>query len=302
MGKIILTETQYKRFKNILVDSVINEGFINESSKTNQHSNTLIFEENNPQILSEGEFVTTQFNKLYKGGKLLFGLAKGVKFKPSEKLVGYAIAKPNNIYDAVGIGEWSIKPGEQVTYNCSSGKFSIGGSNSKNYNSSGLYNTDLSEALKKVCAESMSRNIVQPKQDDQANKPEASQQKTPEKVYTMVRGTYNVKSDDGETYTIPDGTRYVYNADKKGASFKLDKNKFGWFGCQSKIFLVDNVKYKDAKGYLANNIVKAICGGEPETGKQETGKQEYQTRDISSRTNQVVGQGGGGSSEYSEYV
>jgi len=227
---------------------------IHESATKNQYLNTLIVEEKEAQILTEGEYITKQFNTFgttLKNG--VAAIAKGVKFEPSKKLVGYLIANPKTIYRGNGVGNWDKDPGETVQYNCSAGKFRIG------KGEMGLYNTTLSKALGALCSESMSKNIVQPKKDDQANKPDASQQKTPEKVYTMVRGKYNVNSDDGKTYTIPDGTRYVYNADKKGATFRLDTNKWGWFGCQSKIFVIDSVKYKDTKGYLVNNIVNNIC-------------------------------------------
>jgi hypothetical protein len=79
------------------------------------------------------------------------------------------------------------------------------------------------------------------------------------KSYTQ-QNNYVLNSDGGKTLNIPKGTGYSYKDGKQGATFKLAGNKFGWFACTTKTFLVDKVTYKDPKGYLANNIAKAICG------------------------------------------
>jgi len=78
------------------------------------------------------------------------------------------------------------------------------------------------------------------------------------KSYTQQNDNI-ISSDSGKSLTIPKGTTYTYKVGKQGASFKLG-NSWGWFGCQSKTFQVENVKYRDQKGYLTNNIVKTICG------------------------------------------
>ena len=51
-----------------------------------------------------------------------------------------------------------------------------------------------------------------------------------------------ITSQDGTKMTIPKGTGFVPKKDGAGASFKLG-NDFGWFDCNTKNFVINKVKY-----------------------------------------------------------
>jgi hypothetical protein len=273
MGKIILTETQYKRFKSILIENTINQTLLNENDELSY---------------------TVQSEKVdfETGGGLDFELRifKGAKFLPTSNGNLYANTKFQFVTTDTGEPNSDGTIRGNVYYHCKKGVFSAprGGSISS---AKAYYAEDPPAPALKKELDNLCTRVKNPKTSYGAESVGGG------KSYTQ-QNDYILTSDSGKTIKIPKGTGYAYKEGKQGASFKLPGNKFGWFGCPSKIFLVDNVKYKDAKGYLANNIVKAICGGEPKKDEQQQYQQQYR----SSGTKQVVGQGGGGSSDYSEYV
>jgi hypothetical protein len=318
MGKIILTETQYKRFKNILIENTINQTLLNEVGmdgepmyeppKLNQNVVNKSVNTNNSGDLSYTVQSTEVNFETGVGRHNELRIFKGAKFVPNFKGKLYANTKFQFVdtdsgevqrsYDKSGGDPWDSENKlftfkGNVYYNCSTFKFTAPDKSTFEYYAEEAAAVGLQKQLVNLCKRAADQG--------KAKTSYGAESVGGGKSYTQ-QNDYILTSDGGTTIKIPKGTGYAYKEGKQGASFKLPGNKFGWFGCPSKIFLVDNVKYKDAKGYLANNIVKSICGGEPETGKQETGKKEYQQQYRSSETNQVVGQGGGGSSEYSEYV
>jgi hypothetical protein len=270
MGKIILTETQYKRFKSILIENVINQTLLNESDrytldtkkytlKTNVYT-TAYGDEDNIDVLGGITFIPTQKGNLTAQGEFEFKTSK-------------------------------VRKKATINFICSNNKFNIEG---KYYDVSSSNFT--LEGFKKLC-EALKKN----KKDFYG----IQQTGGAVKGYTQQQ-SYTLKSKDGKEITIPKNTGYTGKKDQKGndgATFKLGPVSFGWFGCKSKTFFIDKVLYKDEKGFLANNISKAVCGG---TATKEEPKQDLGTLDQKSYSggntpNKSV-QGGGGSSEYSEYV
>ena len=121
-------------------DRILN---IHESSTKNQYLNTLIVEEKETELITEGQYVTKNFNKLGKSNKYPWALPKNVVFEPSKKLVGYLVGNAKFVYSRRGT-EWDREDINYVQYNCSKGKFSIG--KGKSYYDYDLYNETLSKA------------------------------------------------------------------------------------------------------------------------------------------------------------
>ena len=304
MGKIILTETQYKRLQNILVENVIDKSTLKEDAGWGLATTSA--------LLGPIGWIYGALNSGASGdkAKAIFEKCKTSKGKlgtrkMKDEYLKKIADKINNAVEGLGTTLPDIKSSfnqiESIADLCAL---------------TSIYYRRHGESLFDALDGDIDRedewksNVFLPLLDKAAKNTKMEmdnmkKQKTSYGAESVGGGAgysqqsdYVVKSDDGDTFKIPQNVFYTYKEGKQGASFKLPGNKWGWFGCPSKIFLIDNVKYKDVKGYLANNIVKAICGSKPETGKKEYQTQQYR----SSGTNQVVGQGGGGSSEYSEYV
>ena len=317
MGKIILTETQYKRFRSILIENTINQTLLNEigdgyepnyDKSTSTNATTVNNNTNTPKNSGDLSYTvqSTEVNfETGAGRHNELRIFKGAKFVPNFKGKLYANTKfqfvdsdsgeVQKAYDESGGDAWDSENKlytfkGNVYYNCSTFKFTAPDKSTFEYYAEESAAVGLQKQLVNLCKRAADQG--------KAKTSYGAESVGGGKSYAQ-QNDYVLTSDSGKTIKIPKGTGYAYKEGKQGASFKLPGNKFGWFACPYKTFLVDNVKYKDPKGYLAGNIVKSICEVAPKEKEQET----LQTRQYrSSGTNQVVGQGGGGSSEYSEYI
>jgi hypothetical protein len=249
-------------------DRILN---IHESATKNQYLNTLIVEEKEVQILTEGEYVTKQFNTFgttLKNG--VAAIAKGVKFEPSKKSVGYLIANPKTIYRGNGVGNWDKDPGETVQYNCSAGKFRIGKGEMN------LYNTALSKGLSSLCAEAMNKNNTQPAATNPAETPKPGEEATAKKTYTTVNKQIANSCKSGKYIDFEPGTKFIYNDAKKMASFRMFKtnNKiWGWFSCKDNTFNHDKTLYGCKNDPFAKVLQSKLCnsGGDKKEAQTQFG-------------------------------
>jgi uncharacterized membrane protein YgcG len=269
MGKIILTETQYKRFKSILIENVINQTLLNEAAYT---------------LDTKKYSLKTNDYSDVSGGKIK--IIGGATYTPTQK--GNLTAQGEVEYTQSGSRKKTT-----IIYVCANNKFYV----DKDYYDI-LGNDTTLEGFEKLC-----ETLKKTKKDSYG----IQQTGGAVKGYSQ-QNNYILKSKDGsKTITIPKGTGYTGKKDQKGndgATFKLGPVSFGWFGCKSKTFFIDKVLYKDEKGFLANNISNAVCGG---SSQLKTADQSYEGGGGSGSVSKLgSGSGsassGGGSSEYSEYI
>jgi hypothetical protein len=268
MGKIILTETQYKRFKSILIENAINQTLLNEAAYT---------------LDTKKYTLKTNDYSDVSGGKIK--IIGGATYTPTQK--GNLTAQGEVEYTQSGSRKKTT-----IIYVCANNKFYV----DKDYYDI-LGNDTTLEGFEKLC-----ETLKKTKKDSYG----IQQTGGAVKGYSQ-QNNYILKSKDGsKTITIPKGTGYTGKKDQKGndgATFKLGPVSFGWFGCKSKTFFIDKVLYKDEKGFLVNNISNAVCGGPAtkEEPKQDLGTVDQKSYSGGNTSNKGV-QGGGGSSEYSEYI
>ncbi len=228
-------------------DRILN---IHESATKNQYLNVLLNEEDKELISENSDAYTIDKNNLIlktnKKTQVLNGnfvVLGGITFKPTQKgnLGGYG---------EIEFTDTGERKKTSIYYICSNKKLYV----DKQYWSiyTGSWTRDgfieLCDTLKKK------------------KKSSYGVEQTPGKSvqgYTQAKN-YTLKSKDGkQSITIPAKTGYTFKKDKKGnpgATFKLGPTIFGWFGCKSKNFFINNVLYKDEKAFLANNISNAVCG------------------------------------------
>ena len=274
MGKIVLNETQYNRLKNILIENAIDRSLLNE--QTDDFSYTI------PQEyvrFTNANDITANYLKIFKGAKFIpdskGNLVAKTKIQFTTVIDGIVQSSYNDSDDADDAREQKLYTYDtNLKYNCKEGKMITDKAPGQKYYADTNDSKNVVEKLNGLCRKSKSQKSSYGAESVGGGK-----------SYSQKKN-YVLKSDKGTSLKIPEGTGYSFKEGKNGASFRLPGNKFGWFGCLSKTFQVDGVKYKDEKGALANNISKAICGS-TKPPKEET---------ITKR--EVVYKGGGGSENY----
>ena len=237
MGKIIISESQYMKVKQNLIEAAINESLLNEQTyKLDPKKYTLKTEQQ-----------TTAYNSERKEGLTVIG---GITYVPTQR--GNLTGKGEIEYANSGGFK---KTTTTITFMCKTAQIHADG---EYYD---VYDTDPNlKGLQELCKSLKNKR-----------KSYGIQQTAGEGVkgYTQ-KYSYPLKSKDGnKTILIPAKTGYTAKKDQdgnEGATFKLDVASFGWFGCKSKSFYIDKVLYVDEKGWLTNNLSKSVCSastGEP---------------------------------------
>ena len=224
MGKIIISESQYKKVKSILIENAINESLLNEEAYT---------------LDTKKYTLKTNDSTDVKNREI--------------KIIGNATYTPTQKGNLMANGEIEYKKSgdrkqTKVYYMCNNDKFKI---------ENNFYEIPTNDSTYKGFKE-LCETLKKSKKDYYG----IQQTGGAVKGYTQ-QSEYTLNSKDGKTITIPKNTGYTGKKDQKGnegATFTLGPISFGWFGCKSKNFIIDKVLYKDEKGVLANNISKAICG------------------------------------------
>jgi hypothetical protein len=229
MGKIIISESQYRKVKSILIENAINESLLNEEAYTLDTKKYSL--KTNDSTSARGTDVNDQLKVI-----------GGATYTPTQR--GNLSAKGEIEYINSGIRKKTT-----INFICANNKINADG---KFYDV--FSNNPTLEGFKKLC-----ETLKKVKKDSYG----IQQTGGAVKGYSQ-QNTYTLKSKDGKkTITIPKGTGYTAKKDQKGregASFKLGPTIFGWFGCKSKSFFIDKVLYVDEKGALATNLSKAVCG------------------------------------------
>ena len=248
MGKIIISESQYRKVKKALIEKAINTSLLNEQAGDFSYtvqSGKVSFENSQDPGLPELQ--------IYKGAKFVpdnkGNLVTTTSFNFADTMDGTIAYSPDSDLGVVDsdkdVKRYTYK--DKVIYNCKEGKFTAPSKSNFKYFAEDSPAPELVKELSKLCQKSKSQKSSYGAESVGGGK-----------SYSQ-KNDYIVKSDKGTQLKIPAGTGYAFKDGKNGASFRLPGNKFGWFSCPSKTFLVDKVTYKDAKGSLSGNIVKNIC-------------------------------------------
>lgn len=282
MGKIIISESQYRKVKKVLIENAINTSLLNEGS--NELSYTV---KSDKVYFESADGKTDPELTIFKGAKFVpdnkGNLVAKTLFAFSDSINGL-ITKGPYTWDTAGVDQ--IKQNsyrEPVYYNCSTFKFKVPSRSNYSYYAENSPAPELGKELNKLCQRAKSF-------------------KSSTGLESVVGGgsfykqanDYIVKSDKGSQLKLPKSTTvYVYKEGKNGATFKTPQG-WGWFSCPSKTFLVNKVTYKDAKGYLANNIFNSICKPASSVTTDLSNNSSNNSSQTQQPGNNVGGSGSGG--------
>jgi hypothetical protein len=264
MRKLILTERQYNNIKNVLIEKVIEETFINEEN---------MYADAAKKTIGDNKFFINQRTVTAPGtnggSKLKF--FKGVKFVEGNDPYLKTDGK-TSIQFAGGTNVAGSMTKANILYNCKTGKLSV----------KDIENPDLSESFgfeetkktfyindeiltregfKLVC-----QNIkkVGKKDAEKINQGGGGEgdKKTYTQIYDQTLKYKNSVDNKISDLKIPKNTIYKSIPEKNGVSFsfKIDKTPVnGWFGCKSKKFIINKSPATDEKQDLTKKLFDKLC-------------------------------------------
>jgi hypothetical protein len=269
MGKIIITENQYTKIKNFLIEGEISKSFITEEA---DYKDLGI----NPQNGTLTVQNTFSAENAQASGRDELKLFKGAVFKVGQNFSSNGILVANTKIQMVGTiagGAGSAPRQSQVHYYCKTGKFNIPGTPDSYYvEKNTVENIATLGAFTALCK--LGKN------------PQASTQST------AGQTTYNSKNpaqllgkkDQTKKMTIPANTAFSYNSAKNGIGFKVNYQN-GWFDCKSSTFVINSVQYTSK--FLADALSKNLC-------KTSTVEPQKEPKTELGKGNQTSYDGGGG--------
>ena len=229
MRKLILTENQYGRLKNLIIESEITKSFLIEQNVT---------------IDNKTGFVTLNKDLKFKttgGGrkKEIQIVGNNTKLYPTPK--GNVGGKVSIKITNVGFPTPIVDNKSKVYFMCKTGEL---------MNGKEKYNIADKNLVSEICKSvQIKKNLSTTFGTEAVGGGLGYTQKYDQPI----------TSQDGTKMIIPKGTGFVPKKDGAGASFKLG-NDFGWFDCKTKNFVINKVKY--TSDTLSKTLSAKLCKSE----------------------------------------
>jgi hypothetical protein len=257
MGKIMISENQYNKIKNLLIENAINEQNLDGSLNVERNEDLKSYgiDVKNGTLTLNQDFTA---ENAQGSGRSELKLFKGAVFKPGQNFASTKILVSNTTTQKVGskTGGAAESPKKTIVhYYCTKGKFNIPGDTDTYYNEDF---PSLKNSFKKMC--------------ELAKNPQVSSQ-VKKGLTTYNSKNPNVligKKDNTKKITIPANTGFSPNTSGTGVGFKVNYQN-GWFDCKTSTFTVNKVSYTSK--YLGETLSKKLCKttGEVVTDKPNVG-------------------------------
>lgn len=238
MGKLILTERQYGKLKNLIIESEITKSFLIEQNFSIDR-----------KLLMEKSYAITLKKR---GGNNNDLPAKDTIIKLKEK---------NYNADLVEF-EADFKSGEswEVSFDCKTpdimtlSGFQVGGTE---------YRVDekFKNLVKWYCKGKPKKEQKDPEKINQGGGGEGDK-KTYTQIYDQTVKYKSVVNNQMVDLKIPKNTIYTSIPEKNGVSFSFkiqEKPIYGWFGCKSKKFIINKSPATDEKQDLTKKLFDKLC-------------------------------------------
>lgn len=232
MGKIIISESQYRKVKQALIENAINF----KSLGIDEKNGTLTLQETVEAENAQGS--TRDELKLFKGAV----------FKIGQNFASNGILVSNTKIQMVGSlsgGAGSAPRKSTVHYYCKTGKFNIPGLPDTYYIEK--------DTVEKITILGGFRGLCQLGKNPQVStQGRAGQIAYNSKNPAQLTG----KKDQTKKLTIPANTPFSFNSAKNGVGFKVNYQN-GWFDCKTATFVINGVHYTSK--FLADALSKNLC-------------------------------------------
>jgi hypothetical protein len=230
MGNIILTENQYSRIKNFLVESEITKSFLLEQNITIDNKTGFVTLTKDLKFKVKDEYDREKEIDIVGNNAKLYPTPKG-------NVGGEVLIKMTN----VGFQGPQNYAKNKVYFMCKTSEFMIG---------KVKYKITDKKLVSDICKSvQIKKNLSTTFGTEAVGGGLGYTQKYDQPITTQ----------DGKKMTIPKGTGFVPKKDGAGASFKLG-NDFGWFDCNTKNFVINKVKY--TSDTLSKTLSAKLCKSE----------------------------------------
>jgi hypothetical protein len=233
MGNIILTENQYSRIKNFLVESEITKSFLLEQNVTIDNKTGFVTLTKDLKFKAKGGDGKEKDIEIVGNNTKLYPTTKG-------NVGGEVLLKITN----AGFPTPYVNNKTKVYFMCKTGELMNGREKYKITDNKMVSEICKSVQIKKNLSTTFGTEAVGGGLG-----------------YTQ-KFNQPITSQDGTKMTIPKGTGFVPKKDGTGASFKLG-NDFGWFDCKTKNFVINKVKY--TSDTLSKTLSAKLCKSETPT-------------------------------------
>ena len=254
MGKIIISESQYRKVKTVLIERAISEQTTMSSGQntvqnTGQNSDvdykSLGIDTKNGTLTLQNTFEAENAQGSTRDELKLF---KGAVFKIGQNFASKGILVSNTNIQMVGSlggGAGSAPRKSTVHYYCKAGKFNIPGLPDTYFNEDFV---NVKTAFREMC-----KLAKTPQVSSQGN---VGQTTYNSKNLNQLVG----KKDNTKKMTIPANTAFSFNEGKNGVGFKVNYQN-GWFDCKTSTFIINKVEYTSKN--LGETLSKNLCKTTP---------------------------------------
>lgn len=257
MRKIIISESQYSKIKNILIENAISE----QSQEKVDYTKLGIDPKNGTLTLSENIALENAQDQMRNELKMF----KGATFKVGPNFGSTGILVSNTNYQMVKTrsgGQASGTKKGDIHYYCKTRKFNIPGEKDTYYNQS---YSGIKESFNVMCG--------------LAKNPQVSSQGKGGLVYNSKNPAQLVGvKDKNKVFTIPANTAFTFNPSKNVVEFKSNF-KDGLYDCKTATFIIEKVGY--GSKFLGDVLSKNLC-------KTSVEKQKVNPGDGSSKVRQTA--------------
>lgn len=260
MRKIIISESQYSKIKNILIENAISE----QSQEKVDYTKLGIDPKNGTLTLSSD----LRFENAQDQMRNELKMFKGAVFKAGSNFgsTGILVSKTN--YQMVKTrsgGQASGTKKGDIHYYCKTGKFNISGEKDTYFNEAGFFK----KSFNAMC--SLAKN------------PQVSSQGKGGLVYNSKNPAQLIGvKDNKKVFTIPANTAFTFNPSKNVVEFKSNF-KDGLYDCKTATFIIEKVGY--GSKFLAEMLSKNLCKTSVEKQKVNTGNVRQSASNMASNNN-----------------
>lgn len=260
MRKIIISESQYSKIKNILIENAISE----QSQEKVDYTKLGIDPKNGTLTLSKD----IELENAQASGRNELKMFKGAIFKVGSNFGSTGILVSNTNYQMVGSSFGRQVSGTKkgaIHYYCKTGKFNIPGEKDTYYNENFF---DIKKSFNAMCG--------------LAKNPQVSSQGKGGLVYNSknLAQLVGVK-DKNKVFTIPANTAFTFNPSKNVVEFKSNF-KDGLYDCKTATFIIEKVGY--GSKFLGDVLSKNLCKTSVEKQKNNLGGSTSKVRQTADNT------------------
>jgi hypothetical protein len=240
MRKLILTERQYGKLKNLIIESEITKSFLIEQN----------FSIDRKLLMEKSYAITLKKRDGWNSGGL----------KPKDVLTKVKVKNYNSDLVELDV-TFESGGGIDVSFDCKTPDVMVIGGDGQMSGSEYRVDEKFKNLVKWYCKGKPKKNQKDAKKINQGGGKEGDK-KTYTQIWDQTVKYKSVVNNQMVDLKIPKNTIYTSIPEKNGVSFSFkiqEKPIYGWFGCKSKKFIINKSPVTDEKQDLTKKLFDKLC-------------------------------------------